>query len=114
MKKRDMILFVSIIASSLITLAALWLILTPRGEVAIVSVDGKEYASLPLDEDTELLVSTEYGENLVVVEDGEVYIREADCPDKVCVRTGKANALKSVVCAPHRLTVTVETEAHGE
>lgn len=114
MKKRDIILFVSIIASSLITLAALWLILTPRGAVAVVSVDGEEYATLPLDEDTELLVSTKYGENIIVVEDGAVYIREADCPDKVCVRTGKANAIKSVVCAPHRLTVTVETEAQSE
>ena len=111
MKKKDVILLLSIIGSSVIAFVALWLILAPRGDVAVVSVYGEEYARLPLWEDTELLVSTEYGENLVVVENGEVYIREADCPDKVCVKTGKANAMKSVVCAPHGLTVTVETEA---
>ena len=111
MKKKDITLFLCIIVSSAILFVALWLILSPSGEVAVVSVYGEEYARLPLGEDTELLVSTEHGENLVVVENGEVYIREADCPDKVCVKTGKANAMKSVVCAPHGLTVTVETEA---
>ncbi|MBE6535606.1 MAG: NusG domain II-containing protein [Ruminococcaceae bacterium] len=111
MKKKDIILFVCILVFSLVAFFTLWLVLTPHGDVAVVSVDGEEYARLPLREDTELLVSTEYGENLVVVRDGAVYISEADCPDKVCVKTGKANAMKSVVCAPHRLTVTVETEA---
>ena len=111
MKKKDILLFLSIIISSVIAFVALWLILSQNGDIAVISVNGEEYARLPLNEDTELLVSTEYGENLVVVEDGEVYILEADCPDKVCVKTGTANAMKSVVCAPHRLTVTVETEA---
>ena len=111
MKKKDIVLFLCIVASSILTFAVLWVTLSPRGDVAVISVNGEEYARLPLKEDAELWVSTEYGENLVVVKNGEVYIKEADCPDKVCVRTGKANALKSVVCAPHRLTVTVETEA---
>ena len=111
MNKKDVILFLCILLSSLIAFALLWLVLTPSGSVAIVNVDGEEYARLPLDEDTELLVSTEYGENVVVVKDGDVFISEAGCPDKVCVRTGNATPMKSVVCAPHRLTVTVEAEA---
>lgn len=111
MKKKDIVLFLCIVASSILTFAVLWVTLSPRGDVAVVNVDGEEYARLPLDENTEFLVKSGYGENLVVVEDGEVYIKEADCPDKVCVRTGKANAMKSVVCAPHRLVVTVEGES---
>ena len=110
MNKKDIILFFCILISSVVAFVVLWLALTPTGDVATVSVDGEEYARLPLGEDTELLVSTEYGENLVVVKDGNVFISDADCPDKVCVRTGKASPMKSVVCAPHRLTVTVEAE----
>ncbi len=111
MKKKDIILFLFILVSSVVAFVVLCLALAPHGDLALVSVDGEEYARLPLGEDTELLVKTEHGENLVVVEDGEVYIKEADCPDKTCVRTGKANALKSVVCAPHRLVVSVEGES---
>lgn len=44
------------------------------------------------------------GYNIVDIENGEIRISEADCPDKTCVKTG---TLKSeeipVVCLPHHL-----------
>ncbi len=44
------------------------------------------------------------GYNIVEIENGEIRISEADCPDKTCVKTG---ILKSeempVVCLPHHL-----------
>ena len=59
MKKKDIILFLSILVSSVVAFVALWLVLAPHGDVAVVSVDKEEYARLPLREDTELLVKTE-------------------------------------------------------
>lgn len=44
--------------------------------------------------------------NTVTVEDGEIFISSAECPDKTCVNSGK---LKSdglpVVCLPNRLVI---------
>ena len=110
MKKNDIILLFCILLACLIVFAIAFFILNGKGEVAVISVDGEEYARLPLGEDTELLVQTERGCNLVVIEDGKAFIREADCPDKVCVSSGHANEMRSVVCAPHRLTLTVQSE----
>lgn len=110
MKKNDIILLFCILACCAIALTALFLLLNGTGEVAVVRVDGEEYARLPLDKDTELLVQTELGCNLVVIEDGKAFIREADCPDKVCCVSGHANEMRSVVCAPHKLTLTVQAE----
>ncbi|HEX05271.1 MAG TPA: hypothetical protein ENH10_08995, partial [Bacteroidetes bacterium] len=52
----------------------------PRGEVAIVLVDGKAEAVLPLDEPVEIRVQGPIGETLVRVQDNGVEIVESACP----------------------------------
>ena len=109
MKKSDWILLLVILVASVLALCLLYAFLGGTGNVAVVSVDGEELARLPLDEDTELLIEGYGGgTNLLVIEDGRAYIREASCPDLVCVHTGAADELKSVVCAPNRVTVSIE------
>ena len=78
------------------------------GSEVVVRVDGEEYARLPLDKDTELLIESDRGSNLLVVKDGRAYISEATCPDLICVHTGYADELKSVVCLPNKVTVSIE------
>ncbi|MBR2613326.1 MAG: NusG domain II-containing protein, partial [Clostridia bacterium] len=48
------------------------------------------------------------GTNLLIIKDGKAYISEATCPDLVCVHTGHADELKSIVCLPNRVTVSIE------
>ena len=110
MKKNDILLLCAVLAAAMVIFSVCLLIVGNDGEYAVISVDGEQYARLPLDEDTQILVRTEYGENLVSVKDGKVYVSEADCPDKVCVSTGAATEMRSIVCLPHKLTVTVEAE----
>ena len=43
-----------------------------------------------------------------LMKDGKAYISEASCPDKICVRTGAADELRSVVCLPNRVKLSVE------
>ena len=108
MKKNDIILLLCAIGVATLVFISLWLILSGTGSVAVVTVNGEEYAILPLDEDTEMLIDTPNGTNKLIIKDGTVRITEADCPDKTCVKTGAANELKSIVCLPHKVTVTVE------
>ena len=58
-------------------------------------------------DDKEIRVaSRDGGYNLIKIENGTIYISEADCPDQTCVKMGK---LKSdylpIVCLPHKLIV---------
>ena len=80
------------------------------GETAVVYLDGERYASLPLSEDTALEIVTDRGRNLVVVEDGRVFVKEADCPDLVCVHTPALTEgdPKTIACLPHRLVILLE------
>ena len=79
-----------------------------EGAVAVVTVDGVEVARYPLDTPCEVVLHGTDGENVLVIEDGCAFIREADCPDKVCVRTGKIRwEGETIVCLPHRLMVRI-------
>ncbi len=89
-------------------LCAVLVFFAEDGDTVVVTVDGEEYARLSLEEDTELEIVTPHGKNILTVKDGNAYMSFADCPDKVCVSTGKATPLRSVVCLPHRVTVSVE------
>lgn len=81
---------------------------TADARVAVITDgDGVEH-TLPLDEDAELTITTSLGTNTVVVEDGSVYVREADCPNQDCVEQGAVSDVgEQIICLPHELVVEV-------
>lgn len=49
--------------------------------------------------------------NQIVIEDGEVFIREANCPDKLCVKQGSiSKSGESIICLPHKIVVKVSSK----
>ena len=82
---------------------------------AEIRVDGEVVRVLPMDQDAEYTVETKYGKNTVQVSGGEVRITSADCPDKVCVKTGGiSGGVVPIICLPHRLEVRVIDSAQAE
>lgn len=115
MKRADLILLLATLAIA----GAIALALrasSPAGAYAVVYVDGVESARYPLDKDAEeTLQGFDGGFNALVVQDGEAYIRDADCPDRICVREGRIGKNgQSVICLPHRIVVTVEGGAEDD
>lgn len=77
------------------------------GGVAVVRVDGQETERHPLAVDGVFPLNG--GTNILVIEDGEAWLSEADCPDLLCVKQGKVRYTgQTITCLPNRLTVTVE------
>ncbi|MCR5090747.1 MAG: NusG domain II-containing protein, partial [Oscillospiraceae bacterium] len=80
---------------------------TDTGAVAVVSVDGKEVGRYPLSKNGVFTLNG--GSNTLVVEDGEAWVSEANCPDKVCKGMGKISRNgEFIACLPNRLLVVVE------
>lgn len=79
------------------------------GARAVVQVDGQVVRELELSRDQEFWAGeAETGRNLIRVEDGAVAVVQADCPDKVCVRTGPIRREGEVIaCLPHKLIVYI-------
>ena len=81
---------------------------TPAGTQVEISVDGKTEMFLPLDQDTEQLIKTDAGTNLVRIRDGKVTCEEADCPDKLCVKHSAISAVgETIICLPHKVVLEI-------
>lgn len=105
--KRDLIFILILLAVSIV------IILIMRfnkktGYSVKISADGKTVKTLSLDKDTEYVFESDKGYNIVVIKDGEVCVKEADCPDKICVNHKKiSNAGETIICLPHKLVVEI-------
>lgn len=112
-RKNTVILAAALLVLLLLGLLIQRYLLKKPGLRAVVEVDGEVVEVLPLDEERELVVK-EAGYNRVRVSDGAVFMEEADCPDQVCVRTGRVDQPGGVIaCLPHRLIVYVESGEGG-
>lgn len=103
------------IAGLLLLSLALVLILTltrREGAYAEVEIDGEVVARYALHADGEYVLNG--GTNVLVIEGGEAYLTYADCPDLVCVKTGRVRYVgESIVCLPNRLSVVIRGEDAG-
>ncbi|MBQ5978017.1 MAG: NusG domain II-containing protein [Oscillospiraceae bacterium] len=77
------------------------------GGQAVVRVDGRVTERHPLTENG--VYPLNGGSNILVIENGEAFLSEADCPDHLCVKQGRIRYNgQTITCLPNRLTVTVE------
>ncbi|MBO5545934.1 MAG: NusG domain II-containing protein [Bacteroidales bacterium] len=106
-----------IVAVLLLAALALFFLMRSRqerdtgiGAQAVVTVDGREIGRYPLRKSGTF--SLNGGTNILVVENGEAWVSEADCPDKVCMGMGKISRNgEFIACLPNRLLVVVEGAA---
>ena len=89
-------------------------ILTKKGSIAVITVNGQLYRKIDLkavDEPYCIEINNDYGYNKILVEKDKISVTEADCPDKVCMKTGPiSSAGRPIVCLPHKLSITIEDE----
>lgn len=109
--KRDIILVLSMV----IIAAAAFLIINfavkKDGSYAVIKVDGNVIKTLDLNSGETTIEVNGYqgGVNKVVINDGKVSMTEADCPDELCVKTGKISRVgETIVCLPHRVVVEIK------
>ena len=113
--KKDII----IIALALLAALALYLVLQlTAGGVAttvVATVNGREVLRKSLAVNATYEIPNEDGRvNIIRVENGEVYMQEANCRDGLCIRQGRMkNTAKTIVCLPNEVVVSLEGDAQG-
>lgn len=115
--RADFILIVVLILAGLIPLAIGGLIRSrdgADGTAAVLTVAGTERFRCPIHEEMEPVVYTAEIDGLeitVSVDSSGARITHSDCPDQICVRTGKiSEAGQSAVCVPLRAILRIETD----
>lgn len=107
MKKGDYIIILVSLLIAVIPVGFRLLRGSPVTQEAVVTVsqDGTVLYQGPVWEDH--IVETAGGGNRIVIRNGEVFMEYADCPDQTCVKEGKADPAKPLVCLPNHVIVTV-------
>ena len=109
-RKADWILPIVVVCVALL-LWGIRALTAPKGDAVVVAVDGEVVARYTLSEDTDVVIDAYDGTNRLVIRDGTAFISETDCQDKICKNHSAISRVgDSIVCLPHRLTVTVMGE----
>ena len=106
-KRGDIFLIGGCLLAALVC-CGLWLGFRKDGGAGVVEQVGRETARYAFSEDRTVRIEGQGGYNLLVIQGGEAWLSEADCPTQLCVKTGMIRyAGQSIVCLPHRLAVRI-------
>lgn len=107
MKNKIFIIIIAVIFLAGI-LGSIYVMTRPHGSTVDIIQDGKILYSFDLSSAADRTIDIEYNGriNRVRLENGQIYVEEADCPDKICVKTGplRSDGLP-IVCLPNHLII---------
>lgn len=108
-------LIVIVVCLALCLVPWLWLSRSaPDAAYVRISCDGQVSVYALSEPRTLDLCSNGYHLSVAITADG-VQVTDADCPDRVCVHTGRiATAGSAVVCVPARVSVSLVSDGEGE
>jgi heptaprenyl diphosphate synthase len=79
-----------------------------EGSMVLVDVAGKTVEKLDIHENRDVTVRGEFGVMHIEVRQGKVRVADADCPNRICVRTGwRSREGEVIVCVPNKTVVRI-------
>ena len=85
----------------------------PAGSEVRIEVDGKLKYTLPLNTDKTLEISGVIGKTTIEIKGGKVRIKEAPCPNKLCIHQGWVER-GAIVCLPNKVIVTITSPSRNK
>lgn len=119
MTKGDKYLIIIIIVASIVSLIFVKNYASAYDKKHVkIQVDGKDYKTIYFDPKItgkKLAIETEFGYNLVEINEEKVRVIEADCPDQLDVKQGYISKPGEViVCLPNRLVIEIIGEKEDD
>ena len=105
-RKNDLFLIIGIVVLAVLMLVVFVRSAAGGGEAVLEITSGSSvYGVYPLNEDREISIEDK---NTVIIKDGQVFMAEADCPDKLCVNSKPISSRgQSIVCLPNRIVLKI-------
>ena len=101
----DLVLILSLLFVGILVFLIIELTKT-EGSTVSVTVNGESVAEYSLSEDGEYSING--GTNILIISDGKAYLKEANCPDKLCVNQGKISMSgERIVCLPNKVMIEI-------
>lgn len=107
--KGPKVLIVVTVIIFLVALAlSVWVLWPSDRQLVEVVSDGEVLYTIDLskEKDTEFTVEYNGSSNTIQIENGEIWVQEAKCPDQTCVQMGKLHSESlPIICLPNRLMI---------
>ena len=113
-RKKDLIFIFSIL------IFAVFLLLIQRvygnaqdeADMIKITVNQKLYGTYDLNKNQTITIQNDFGINTIQIQNKDVWMEEADCPDGYCKEQGHISKNKqTIVCLPHKLVVEISDDS---
>lgn len=106
MKSKKLWIAVCIVILVLGIIGSLWQILKPYGHTVHIIQDGNILYTIDLENAGNQIIEVEYQgrKNRIQIENHEIFVSEAECPDHTCIKLGKLTN-SPIVCLPNKLII---------
>lgn len=108
-------IWIIIFSAAAVICAGLWLLINslfPASNTVGIYQDGSLVRKIDLNTVTdsyEIVLTGKAGKNTVLVSPGNIEMKSAECPDKICVNHGQLKSGGSpIVCLPNRIIIKYE------
>ncbi len=83
------------------------------GNFVSIRQNGETIHTLPLNKNQTITITKGTFTNTITIQDGTAYVSHSNCKNQVCVHSrGISTPGQSIVCLPHRLTLTIQGETN--
>lgn len=113
-------IWVVVFSVAVLLCLGVWLFISnvsSQSKVVGIYKDGSLVEKIDLNSVTgerEITLSGEYGDNVILVSNGQIKMKSADCPDKICVEHGELKSSSSpIVCLPNKMVIKFEDSTDG-
>ena len=112
--KIDFIIIIFFVLMAVVSIALFYLNKEEGGYVEVIV--NKEIKDIfPLDENKQYTILDGKNINKIKIEDGKVWVTDASCPDKLCVKQGKIDKDgQSVICLPNKVVIKIVSDKKDE
>lgn len=109
-RKKDLIFIFSILifAVFLLLLQRVYGNAQDEADLVKITVNQKLYGTYDLNKNQTITIQNDFGINTIQIQNKDVWMEEADCPDGYCKEQGHISKNKqTIVCLPHKLVVEI-------
>lgn len=86
-----------------------------KGSTVTITLDGKIYGTYSLLKEQTIEIKEGNKLNIIEIKDGKATMKEASCPDQLCVDQNDIGYDKeSIICLPNKVVISVSSDADND
>ena len=112
--KKDILLISCILVLGIVFLL-IFCFLPKTDSTVHVTVDGKDVQLVDLHVNQTVPIVTQYGENIIQIQNGKVSVIDANCKNHICKNHyAISHNGETIVCLPHHLVISIQKQTTSD